>query len=232
MTEDTHLKPGRFVESDNPQVVAFAQEAVCGESDPIVRSVRLYNCVRDQIIYDPYQDLAQPEVYSAKYALGQGRGFCISKAALLVACARALGIPARLGFADVRNHLASTRLIEANNGDIFRWHAYAELHLLDKWVKATPAFDADLCRRCGIEPLEFSGLTDSIFHQFDRHHRKHMEYLLDRGSFNDVPFEQILATMETYSPGLLRHDFHSEARSFATEAKVNALREHTGDERY
>lgn len=71
------------------------------------------------------------------------------------ACGIAAGIPARLGFADVKNHLATPRLTDLNGGDVFHWHAYTDLHLEGRWVKATPAFDLALCERFGVLPLEF-----------------------------------------------------------------------------
>lgn len=211
------LQPGRLIESDAPEIVAFARQAAGTAEDNISRAVNLYHAVRDQIAYDPYDKLTRSESCSARRALVRGRGFCIPKAALLVAGARAQGIPSRIGFADVRNHLASARLIKANNGDIFRWHSYAELFLGGQWVKATPAFDLKLCRQAGIEPLDFNGRQDSMFHAYDQRQRRHMEYILDRGHFSGVPFEAILATWQAHSPGVLEEAYLSGTRRFAEE---------------
>ncbi|MBS0370486.1 MAG: transglutaminase family protein [Proteobacteria bacterium] len=219
MNTPADLQPGRLIESDAPEIVAFARQATGTADNDIGRAVNLYRAVRDQIAYDPYDKLTRPESCSARRALARGRGFCIPKAALLVAGARALGIPGRIGFADVRNHLASARLIEANNGDIFRWHSYAELFLDGQWVKATPAFDLKLCRHAGIEPLDFDGRHDSMFHAYDQRQRRHMEYVLDRGQFSDVPFELILATWQACSPGVLDEAYLSGARSFVEEVE-------------
>ena len=220
MINNEYLKPGQFIESDDPQVIAFAQMVVANETEEIAKAVRLYEAVRDRVVYDPYDRLSRPEAYSGKRALYRGRGFCISKAALLASCARAIGIPARVGFADVRNHLASPRLIRENNGDIFRWHSYTELYLDEKWVKATPAFDSALCKRCGIQPLAFDGLVDSIFHSFDGNSRRHMEYVQDRGVFADVPVDAVMATFREYSPAIMSDEFGGSAGAFAEEAQV------------
>lgn len=220
MIDNVYLKPGQCVESDDPQVVAFALKASAEETDEIAKAVRLYEAIRDQIVYDPYDRFSRSEVYSGKRALARGRGFCISKAALLAACARAVGIPARLGFADVRNHLASPRLVRANNGDVFRWHSFAELYLHGKWVKATPAFDTALCDRCGIQPLVFDGLSDSIFHPYDRNNRQHMEYVLERGTFAHVPVDAVIATFREHSPALLDDQLFLKSASFAAEVKA------------
>ena len=219
MVEEVYLKPGRFVESDDSAIVALARTAAGQPADPITTAIRLFQAVRDQIAYDPYVDFNAVETFSAKGVLSQGRGFCIPKAALLAACARAIGIPARLGFADVRNHLASPRLVKANNGDVFRWHSYTELFLEGKWVKATPAFDMALCLRCGIKPLEFDGTTDSIFHPYDEQNQRHMEYVQDRGTYADVPLEQVLATWRRESPALFETGWYSGAKSFSVEVQ-------------
>jgi transglutaminase-like putative cysteine protease len=219
---DAFLTAGRFIESDAREIVAFAREAAAGPADPVTTAIRVFKAVRDQVSYDPYGDFSSPDTFSARVTLQRRRGFCIPKAALLAACARVVGIPARLGFADVRNHLASPRLVKANNGDVFRWHSYAELFLEGKWVKATPAFDQALCERCGIKPLEFDGQNDSVFHPYDQNNQRHMEYVEDRGIYADVPMEKVLATWREHSPGLFDPTFFAGARAFAAEVEVAA----------
>jgi transglutaminase-like putative cysteine protease len=185
------LSPSRFIDSNARDVVAFAETNSAGAANPMDRVLRLYRAVRDGILYDPYVDLADPANYRASSVLASGHGFCIGKAALLAACARAIGVPARVGYADVRNHLTSPRLYERIKTDLFTWHSYADIHLDGRWVKATPAFNQSLCDRLALKALEFDGRTDSLLHPFDRSGRRHMEYLNDRGSFADVPFETI-----------------------------------------
>src|SRR6516225_4869549 len=141
---------------------------------------------------------------------------CIGKSALLAATARVIGVPARVGYADVRNHMTSRRLRERTKSDIFIWHSYTDLYIDGRWVKATPVFDQALCERVGLKPLEFDGRQDSLFHPFDREGRRHMEYLRDRGTFPDVPFETIQADFRLAYPSLvsercLKGDFHAEA---------------------
>lgn len=211
-----YLTAGTYIDSDSAPVIAYAKQATEGVSDQRAAALRLYATVRDGITYDPYVDLANPAYYRASGVLAAKRTFCIGKSALLAACARVVGIPARVGFADVRNHLTSPRFYEKVKTDIFLWHSYTELYLSGRWVKATPAFDRALCERVGIKTLEFDGETDSLLQPFDRAGRRHMEYLKDRGPFADVPFDTIKAEfMKTY-PGLmsghgLAGDFRSEA---------------------
>jgi transglutaminase-like putative cysteine protease len=161
--------------------------------------VSLYYGVRDAIRYNPFLDFSKDETFQASRCVTAGEGFCIGKAALLAACARADGIPARVGFADVKNHLTTPALRERMGTDLFIYHGYAELLLEGKWVKATPAFNVELCKRFKVKPLEFDGREDSIFHPFDENDRRHMEYLRDRGNHADVPVEEItLAFREAY----------------------------------
>ena len=211
-----YLTAGTYIDSDKAQVIAFAKQASEGASDQRASALRLYAAVRDGIVYDPYVNFADPANYRASGVLASGRTFCIGKSALLAASARAIGVPSRVGFADVRNHLTSPRLYEKTKTDIFIWHSYTELYLSGRWVKATPAFDRALCERAGIKPLEFDGETDSLFQPFDPSGRRHMEYLKDRGQYSDVPFDIIKAEFMTSYPGLmsghgLAGDFRSEA---------------------
>lgn len=197
MREDA-LKPGCFVDSDHPLVRAFARAHATGETAR-ARAVALYNAVRDEIRYDPYRvDLSEAGLKASR-CLELGYGFCITKAALLAAVLRASGIPARLGFADVRNHLTSPRLRATMQTDIFVFHGYTDIFLDGAWRKATPAFNLALCEKAGILPLEFDGSGDSVFHPFDAAGRRHMEYVRQRGVFPDVPRAEILkAFAEAY----------------------------------
>jgi transglutaminase-like putative cysteine protease len=185
-----YLSAGRYVDSAHPLVVAFADKHVEG-NDERERAISLYYAVRDEIRYNPFLDFSDPEVFRASAVLEAGEGFCVGKASLLAACARAAGIEARVGFADVRNHLTTPRLAETMGSDLFVYHGYTDLRIDGKWVKATPAFNLALCTRFRVKPLEFDGREDSIFHPFDQDDRRHMEYLRDRGVYADVPVDEI-----------------------------------------
>jgi transglutaminase-like putative cysteine protease len=211
------LKPGRFIDSDHPAVAAFAAGAAAGESDPVTVAVKLYYAVRDGVLYDPYVPSDDPDTYRASSVLAKGRGYCVGKAALLAAAARTRGIPARVAFADVRNHLATPRLLELTGSDIFIYHGITELWLEGRWIKATPTFNLTLCEKFRIRPLDFDGRADAVFHPFDRDGRQHMEYLRQRGSYADVPVEILMPAMREAYPRLAqigtapRGDFAKEA---------------------
>jgi transglutaminase-like putative cysteine protease len=215
---DDWLRATAFVDSDAPEVVAFARKAVGDETDPRRRAVTLYYAVRDGVTYTPYCDYQSPETYRASAVLAKGAGFCVGKAALLAAAARAEKIPARLRFADVRNHLCTPRLSELMGGDVFVYHGYVELDLDGRWVKATPAFDLALCERFGVVPLEFDGHEDSIFQPYDRAGRRHMEYLRDRGAHADVPAAEIMAAFAREYPRLAERGAPGPVTRFREEA--------------
>ncbi len=196
------LQSAEYINSDAANVSKFAAETVSTNQSQLEQAIALYYRVRDEIRYTPYLDFSDPEMYRASSVLRNGYGFCISKASLLAACGRALGIPARIGFADVKNHLTTPRLREMNGGDLMRWHAFTEFYLEKLWVKSTPAFNLELCKRFRVKPLEFNGREDSIFHPFDADERMHMEYVHERGSFADVPLSQIIATYRAQNPKL------------------------------
>jgi transglutaminase-like putative cysteine protease len=140
-----YLDPADYVDSDHPEVQCYARAVLGDQDDPreIVRA--LYRAVRDGIRYDPYVDYRDPETFRASSVLAERRGYCVGKASLYAALCRIAGIPAKLGFADVKNHLATPKLIEAMGTDLFAWHGYSEVYLDGEWLKATPTFNASLC---------------------------------------------------------------------------------------
>jgi transglutaminase-like putative cysteine protease len=209
---DAFLQPSRFVDSDDPGVIAFAEKSVTGIDGERERALALYYAVRDGIGYDPYCVGTDPDYYRAGACLARGSGFCIPKAALLTACARAVGISARVGYADVRNHLSTPRLDAMVGGDVYHWHSYTEMHIDGSWVKSTPAFDAALCERLGVHALEFDGINDSLFQEYNRAGDPHMEYLADRGTFTDVPFAEIVADFERLHPVWLHNLTEGDAQ--------------------
>jgi len=182
------------VDSDHPAVRAFAERTVDGAADDRTRAVRLYYAVRDGFRYDPYGIHVDVDGLRASTTLARGRGWCVSKAVLLAATCRALGIPARLGFADVRNHLSTERMRRTMKTDVFYWHGYTSILIGERWLKATPAFNVELCDKFKLAPLEFDGTADSLFHAFTPDGSRHMEYLRYRDEYVDVPIDAMRAT--------------------------------------
>lgn len=207
-----------FLDFDVAEVAAYADEQTNGTDDPVEKAVKLYYAVRDGFRYDPYAMDMRRETFKASWVLENARGFCVQKGNLLAALARHVGIPARLGYADVRNHLATQRLLDILGTDLFIYHGFVELHVGGRWVKCTPAFNIELCDKFDVLPLEFDGREDSLFHPFDASGRRHMEYVNQRGVFADLPYEQMAADFEALYPKYFAlhgpgGDFHAEAEA-------------------
>ena len=191
-----YLIPTSIIDSDHKSVRDYALDTVQGIEDPVEIAVKLYLAVRDNIRYDPYSPFYLPKHYRASYVLKRGRSFCVPKASLLCALGRACSIPSRIGLADVRNHLATKQLIEFIGSDLFAYHGFAEFYLEGKWVKATPAFNKELCERHHVPPLEFNGREDSLFQPYNLKNQKFMEYIAFHGVYADVPVDQIVIGWE------------------------------------
>jgi len=182
-----YTEAGEFIDSDHPAVEAFARAAVSADASVRDKASALYKAVRDGIRYNPYDPMRWPHSYRASSVLAAGNGYCVGKAAVYTAACRVHGIPARMGFADVRNHLTTKKLRESMGTDVFAWHAFTEVYVEGAWRKATPTFNATLCARLGVHPLDFDGISDALLHEFDGSGRNFMEYVNDHGTFHDVP---------------------------------------------
>jgi transglutaminase-like putative cysteine protease len=200
-TDRRYLRSTDIIDSDSAAIRVFAGEVTAGLDDPVEKAIHLFYAVRDGVQYDPYSPFYRPEHYRASRTLQRGRGFCIPKAVLLCALGRACGIGSRLGFATVRNHLTTRRLAEYMGTDLFVYHGYTEFFLRNRWVKATPTFNIELCRRHRVDPLDFDGVHDALFQPFNREKRQFMEYVETYGSFDDVPVDTIVAAWKAaYGP--------------------------------
>lgn len=208
-----YLQPTPAIDYDHPLVLEFVQQNRGGSNETKDQAISLYYAVRDGIRYDPYKTDMSVKGLQASETLKKGYGWCVSKAILLAACCRAAGIPARLGYADIRNHLSTQRMREQMKTDIFYWHGYSSIYLQSAWIKATPAFNKELCERFGLKTLDFDGIHDSILHPFDLEGQKHMEYLNFRGEYADLPLNDIVATFRIeypYTLSLQTEDFEQD----------------------
>jgi len=201
---EIYLAPAEFLNSDHPSIIEFARKHSRHGASDIENAISLYEAARDEIIYTPYWNFNDMETFRASNCLVTGKGMCQSKAAFLAASARAVGIPARIGFADVTNHMSSQKFLDLLGTNIFYWHAYTDLYLNGKWVKATPAFDSELCKSFNVAPLEFNGQDDSLFQALNSDNKKFMEYVGDHGTFPDLPVAQILSELRLHYPNYFK----------------------------
>lgn len=218
-TDISYLTPTKIIDSDNPLVQQYAKDITNGDcADQISTAVALYYKVRDDISYNPYVAYHREESYTASNVLKRKKGYCVSKASLLCALGRALGIPSRVGFATVRNHIATKQLIALLGTNKFVYHGFTEFYLNGKWVKATPAFDQNTCHRHRVSPLEFNGREDSIYQEYNIDKQLFMEYLEFHGSYADIPVTHIISEFKkTYGDELVQKwiDAFESTRGFA-----------------
>lgn len=200
---DKYRLPNYFVDADHPDIHAFIKKHTVATQSPTEKIVSLYYAIRDGWRYNPYHVSARKEAYRASELLGRSYtrgGHCIDKANLLAACARALGIPARLHFANVRNHIGTEKFEKMLETNLMVFHGYVELWLDERWVAATPAFNKELCEKLNVAPLEFDGTEDAIFQEYDRKGGQFMAYEHDYGIFEEIPFELMIGEWAKYYP--------------------------------
>ena len=190
-----YTDPAEYIDSDHPAVEVFARAAVPAGAGVRDKASALYTAVRDGIRYNPYVNTRDAESFRASSVLAAGNGYCVGKAALYAAACRVHGIPARVGFADVRNHLTTEKLRQSMGTDMFTWHGFTEVFVDGAWRKATPTFNDSLCAKLGVKPLDFDGHTDALLHSFDGAGRTYMQYVNDHGTYHDVPAKFLMREM-------------------------------------
>jgi len=205
------LEPNAYVDSDHPGVIAFAERHRSAHGE-IATAVALYEAIRDGYRYNPWHVSLEASDYRASVLLERTRergGHCIDKALLLAACARALGIPSRLHFANVRNHIGTAKLEAQLGTNLLVFHGYTGLYLEGRWVAATPAFNKELCAHLGVPPLEFDGRSDSVLQTYSPQGDRFIEYVEDHGAFPDVPHAKMLAEWQKHYGHVAREGWPS-----------------------
>lgn len=197
------LRPTYFFDYDHEDLQRIVKKIESKNLNIKEKAIYIYNMVRDGWAYNPYNLQTNKESLRASFVVGQSSGHCIDKAVLLITLARACGIPAKLHLAKVTNHIGVEKLIEIMGTAELTPHGYVELYLNDKWVKATPSFNKELCEKIGVDSLEFDGEHDSVFQEFDRQGGLFMKYLEDYGTFDDVPYQFIHDNLKQHYPHII-----------------------------
>ncbi len=207
-----YLCPTLFFDYESPEIQKIVEKVKVTSREEsetslpakqIKMATALYLLVRDGYRYNPYQISFRPEHYVASSLVTRKEGHCLDKSIILIAGLRALGIPARLRLAKVKNHIGVERLVEKFGTNVMTPHGMVDIFLNGKWVKASPAFNQSLCEKCNVEPLEFDGINDSVFQEYDRTGGQFMDYLEDYGSFEDVPIDFIKQNIVEHYPEIL-----------------------------
>lgn len=191
MKINQYLKPTFFIDSDAEPVKEKALELTEGVKGEKEKAKRIFYFVRDEIKYNALSPRSCPETFRASYVLSEREGYCVQKAVLLVALSRAAGIPARLRFAEIRNHFMPPDFLELRGTNVFPYHGYTDLYLTGTWIKATPTYDLRTCQKAGLIPVDFDGEHDAMLPPYTRDGRPHIEYVKDRGPYKDLPFGKI-----------------------------------------
>lgn len=197
-----YLSPTYFFDFEAKSIQNIIEEFKTDALSDKEKAVQLYLKIRDDWRYNPYQLSFERKQFKASQIAQKSDGHCLDKSILLVACLRGLGIPARIHLAKVKNHIAVERLTEKFGTNELTPHGMVNVLLDGKWVKASPAFNAALCEKCKVAPLDFDGKNDSVFQEYNREGKEFMEYLEDYGHFEDVPFEFIKQNLIEHYPAI------------------------------
>jgi transglutaminase-like putative cysteine protease len=141
-----------------------------------------------RVHYNVYMISTHYEDFKASVTLTRRKGYCVQKAVLLAALARAVGIPSRVAFAKIRNYRAPDRLVKQTGSNIPPSHGYAQLYIRGTWISVTPAFDRGLCENSGLSPVDFDGIHEALLSSTDLSGRPFVEYIEKYEPQPDFPF--------------------------------------------
>ncbi len=197
---DQYLKCTDTIDCDNETVKAKAQEIVRGLETDREKAKALYYFVRDEFKHNPFIPYHILERYKASATLKEGDGWCQHKAILLAALARAVGIPSRIGFVDIREPQMSESFRQSIGGiDVLPFHGYAELYVNDRWIHVSPAYDLATCQKKRFVPVDFDGINDAKDSSYTEDGRPHIEHVKDHGSYDDFPWDEIIAYYQQWT---------------------------------
>jgi len=186
-----------FQQKSIQQLVASLLSDTLSETE---KTIIIYEKVRDDWKYDPYNISLSKTRYRASYIAQQDSGNCVEKSILLIACLRSLGIPARLHLGKVKNHIAVERLTEKFGSNELTPHGMVNVYLNGTWLKLSPAFNSSLYEKLNVEPLEFDGVNNSFLQPYNSEGTRFMEYTDDYGHFEDVPVDFMVQNIKEHYP--------------------------------
>ncbi len=190
--QTNYLQPTEFLDFDKKRVSDKAFEIIEGLKTDKEKAIALFYWVRDEIRYMMSAFYMIKSNFKASVTLRRGYGFCVSKAVLLSSFTRAVGIPAKVHLADIRNNKVPQETIDLLGTNVFLYHGYSELYIDDKWIKATPVFDKNTSIRAGFLPLvEFDGINNGILSKYDPDGNLFVEYIKDRGVYAELPYDEM-----------------------------------------
>jgi hypothetical protein len=96
-----------------------------------------------------------------------------------------------LRFAEIRIHHTAKSIAEKRGSNVFPYHGLTDLYIEGHWVKVTPTYDLGYCSKVDIAPVEFDGKSDALLPLCTLDGRLNIEYVQDRGFFDDLPLDEI-----------------------------------------
>jgi len=196
---EIYLNPTFYIDSNSKEVIDIANKLTKNIDNVREQAIKIFYWTRDEILYNPYDTFTfEREDYKASHIIKQMKGWCVQKACVLAALARALQIPSRLHFADIRNHQVPEKLKKAMKTNLFVYHGYTELFINGSWLKATPAFNISLCEKFNLKTVEFDGVNDGMLPEKTLDGQKYIVYIKDRGITSDFPFDILFETIRKH----------------------------------
>jgi len=203
---NNYLKESFFFDYTHESIKHIVKDLINVKISKKEKALKLYYIVRDGWRYNPSRISFVAEDLKASVIAKKEEGHCIDKSIIYISCLRALNIPARIGMAKIKNHIGTEKLEEKFGTNILTPHGYVEVFLNNKWIKATPAFNKELCAYYNVSALDFDGENDSIFQEYSKSNEKFMEYIEDYGTFEDFPVEFVKRNMRQYYPSIFDDD--------------------------
>ncbi len=195
-----YLEPTDYLNFDHHSIQELIKEYSVESMTEKEKVIELYKKIRDDWWYDPYTISLSKDTYKASNIAKKSSGNCVEKSVLLVACLRGVGVPARLHLGKVKNHIAVERLTEKFGSNELTPHGMVNVYLNGSWLKLSPAFNASLCEKFKVEPLEFDGENSSFLQQHNSKGSLFMEYVDDYGHFEDVPLDFMKQNIKEHYP--------------------------------
>jgi len=189
---DEYTKPTKYIDSDSYIVREIANNLARDASNIVDLARKIFYYVRDGIKYSIYVDYFNRDLYRASVIIKNGYGYCVQKAIVLAALYRAVGIPAKICFADIINHSLSSEVYNLLKTNLFVYHGYTEVYIGGRWIKLTPVFDLGTAIKMNIDPLEFNGYDDVILPKYNKLGKLQFTYVKYRGCYVDPPIEDII----------------------------------------
>jgi transglutaminase-like putative cysteine protease len=187
MSPKSSLRPGYCIDSDAKSIREKARKLTAGSREAPEKARRIFDYVRDEIVYNFAPDVGTRRDFRASHVLEIGNGFCMQKAALFAALCRASGIPARIGFQNIVDYKITGRFLEMMGTNELHGHGMNAVYLDGRWLAVDCTLDRTLVDRKNYRLVEFDGRHDALLPQTDRAGKPHFAIMKQRGFYNDTP---------------------------------------------